>query len=110
LKSSLPTVEIHEIITPYSEADIYDKKFGSACGLYTNMLVTTNNIYLPQFGIAEDIIALKQIQSLTKKKVVPISSSEICGMGGGVRCMSLQLRGDNARKLLTYKGKTHYKD
>lgn len=107
LQNALPGVEIHEIMTPYDGSDIYDSRFGSACGLYTNMLVTKDHIYLPQFGIAEDAIALKQVQALTSKKVIPVLSSQVCKMGGGVRCMSLQLNGENASKLLVYSGKVN---
>ena len=40
LEAGLPGVVIHEIVTPYDGTRIYDKRFGSACGLYTNALVT----------------------------------------------------------------------
>ncbi len=102
LKASLPGVAIHEIIAPYDDSKIYDERFGSACGLYTNALVTPERIYFPQFGIPEDGIALKQIKAITQKEVVPVSSKQVCHMGGGVRCMSLQLRGTNANKMLDY--------
>ncbi|MCF6274884.1 MAG: agmatine deiminase family protein, partial [Robiginitomaculum sp.] len=100
LKSGLPGVKIHKIITPYDGSSIYDKKFGSACGLYTNMLVTPKHIYFPQFGILEDEIALRQIKKWSDKKIIPIQSSSVCNMGGGVRCMSWQVRGEPAATLL----------
>ena len=93
MQQSLPNVKIREIITPYDGSEIYDEKFGSACGLYTNMLVTPERIYFPQFGIKEDAVALQQIRSVTKRTVVPVQSSNVCHMGGGVRCMSWQVRG-----------------
>ena len=93
LKRGIPNVKIREIITPYDGSEIYDEKFGSACGLYTNMLVTPERIYFPQFGIKEDAVALQQIRSVTKRTVVPVQSSNVCHMGGGVRCMSWQVRG-----------------
>lgn len=102
LKRSLPNVIIHEIITPYDGSKIYDKKFGSACGLYTNMLVTPSRIYFPQFGIPEDAQALAQIKRWTTKTIVPVISNQVCHMGGGVRCMSWQLRGSNADALREY--------
>ena len=49
LKRGIPNIKIHEITTPYDGSEIYDEKFGSACGLYTNMLVTPERIYFPQF-------------------------------------------------------------
>lgn len=101
LMRGLPGVEIHEIVTPYDNSAIHDERFGSACGLYTNALVTPNNIYLPQFNIPEDEIALSQVKSITSRNVVPVRSDQVCHMGGGVRCMSWQLRGYNADALLS---------
>lgn len=102
LRAGLPGVTIHRIVTPYDGSSVYDDRFGSACGLYTNMLVTPARIYLPQFGIPEDEAALKSVQSWTSKEVVPVRSEGVCVMGGGVRCMSWQLRGTNADAFLDY--------
>lgn len=100
LKRGLPNVIIHEIIAPYDDSTIYDEQFGSACGLYTNALVTPERIYFPQFGIPEDEIALTQLKAATTREIIPVFSQQICHMGGGVRCMSWQLRGKNANKML----------
>ncbi|MCV2884864.1 agmatine deiminase family protein [Aestuariibacter sp. AA17] len=108
LEAGLPGVTIHNIVTPYDDSDIYDEKFGSACGLYTNMLVTPSRIYLPQFGIPEDQLALADIQRWTNKTVIPVQSSQVCHMGGGVRCMSWQLRGENAEKYLGWLEQNRY--
>jgi agmatine/peptidylarginine deiminase len=102
LTRALPGVVIHEIVTPYDGSEIYDKRFGSACGLYTNMLVTPERIYFPQFGIKEDAEALAAIRSWTSKYVIPVRSDQVCKMGGGVRCMSGQLRGVNAARLSSH--------
>lgn len=102
LRAGLPGVTIHEIITPYDGSEIFDARFGSACGLYTNMLVTPQRIYFPQFGIPADAIALRQIQSWTELDVVPVRSDQVCKMGGGVRCMSWQVRGATATALKAY--------
>ncbi len=102
LRNGLPGVTIHEIVTPYDGSVIYDKRFGSACGLYTNMLVTPNRIYFPQFGIPEDKEAIANMRKWTDKEIIPIMSNPVCQMGGGVRCMSWQLRGPEADKLLTF--------
>ena len=101
LRFGIPDVVIHEIVTPYDGQEIYDERFGSACGLYTNMLVTQNYIYFPQFGIPEDAEALVQIRKWTTKEVVPVHSEQVCFMGGGVRCMSWQIHGKNAARLLS---------
>lgn len=102
LKAGLPGVTIHEIVAPYDGSVIYDERFGSACGLYTNMLVTPHRIYLPQFGIPEDAEALSQLSQWTDREIIPVRSDQVCQMGGGVRCMSWQLRGDNASRLKAY--------
>jgi len=102
LRAGLPNVTIHEITTPYDGSAIYDERFGSACGLYTNMLVTPDRIYFPQFGIPDDQAALQSMREWTSKDVIPVASGGICEMGGGVRCMSLQMRGDNAALLLDW--------
>ncbi|MEM6498739.1 MAG: agmatine deiminase family protein, partial [Pseudomonadota bacterium] len=102
LEAGLPGVVLHEIVTPYDGSQIYDKRFGSACGLYTNMLVTPERIYLPQFGIPEDAEALASIRSWTDRAVVPVQSSQVCKMGGGVRCMSWQTRGALADAILDF--------
>lgn len=102
LEAGLPGVTIHEITTPYDGSVVYDERFGSACGLYTNMLVTPQRIYLPQFGIPEDAEALALVRAVTDREVIAVQSSGVCQMGGGVRCMSMQLRGVSAGKLLAY--------
>jgi agmatine deiminase len=102
LEDSLPGVSIHEVVTPYDGSSIYDERFGSACGLYTNALVTPDRIYFPQFGIPEDALALSQVRAATSREVIPVRSDQVCQMGGGVRCMSWQLRGANADALLSY--------
>lgn len=102
LRRGLPGVQIYEIITPYDGSQIYDSRFGSACGLYTNMLVTPERIYFPQFGIPEDAQALAQLRQWTDRDIVPVHSGQVCSMGGGVRCMSWQVRGTAAEKLLHY--------
>ncbi|WP_196076064.1 MULTISPECIES: agmatine deiminase family protein [unclassified Acinetobacter] len=105
LKRGIPKIKIHEIVTPYDGSQIYDEKFGSACGLYTNMLVTPERIYFPQFGIKQDAVALQQLRQLTKRTVIPVQSAQVCHMGGGIRCMSWQLRGKNAELLSQYLNK-----
>lgn len=103
LRRGLPNVKIHEISTAYDGSNIYDDRFGSACGLYTNALVTPERIYLPQFGIPEDAVALSQVKAITNREVIPVDSSDVCFMGGGLRCMSWQIRGENAKRLKSYK-------
>lgn len=102
LESQLPGVAIHEVVAPHDDTRVHDARFGSACGLYTNALVTRTRVYLPQFGLPEDAIALEQVRTVTTREVVPVASRQVCAMGGGVRCLSWQVRGENAERLLTY--------
>lgn len=100
LKRGLPGVTLYEVPTPYDGSQIYDDRFGSACGIYTNALVTEAHIYLPQFGIAEDQEVLDLVRSISDKRVVPVPSGQVCHMGGGIRCLSWQLRGENVGRFL----------
>ncbi|MEM9725602.1 MAG: agmatine deiminase family protein [Pseudomonadota bacterium] len=99
LMDGLPGVTIHELPIGPDVAETLDARFGSACGLYTNMLVTPDRIYLPQFGVAEDEIARSRLAEWSEKEVVPVDASGVCHMGGGVRCMAAQFRGDAAARL-----------
>jgi agmatine/peptidylarginine deiminase len=101
LRRGLPDVEIRELVTAYDDSAVFDDAFGSACGLYTNMLVTPDRIYLPQFGVPEDAEALQAVTGWTTKEVVPVRSDQVCFMGGGVRCMTWQVRGAAAHALRT---------
>lgn len=106
LTKRLPGITIHRIDTPYDDSDIYDSRFGSACGLYTNALVTHTHVYLPQFGTETDKVVLEKVRQWTSKTVVPVSSQGVCAMGGGVRCLSLQLQlqGDQMNTWLNHNG------
>ncbi len=99
LRRGLPGVEIVEVVTPYDDSEVLDERFGSACGLYTNALVTRSRIYLPQFGLSEDRIALETVRAATRRQVVGVAAHQVCFMGGGVRCMSWQVRGPSADRL-----------
>jgi len=99
LKLSFPGVEIVEVPS-YPSSVIYDG-FYSAAGIYVNSIVTENAIYTPVFGKKEDMEMLKLFQSHTSKKVIPIYAAEIADLGGSVRCLSFQLQGELAKKLIT---------
>lgn len=102
LERGLPGVVIHEVVTPFDDSGVYDPRFGSACGLYTNALVTPHRVYLPQFAIPEDAVALTQVRAATAREVVPVPAQHVCFMGGGVRCMAWQLRGPDAAALAAF--------
>jgi agmatine/peptidylarginine deiminase len=98
LKTGLPNIEIVEI-----EGAGYGEKYGayaSACGIYVNAVVTNNYIYAPTFGTPKDKKAIKTIKENTDKNVITVNAEDVCCLGGSVRCLSWQLTGDNARKLI----------
>ena len=99
LKQSLPGKKVIEIETRFDE-DVWDESFSSACGIYTNSLVTENYIYMPIFGSDLDKKAIKLVQNNTTKKVVPIDASSVCFMGGSVRCLGWQVAGENAATII----------
>jgi len=100
LKLSLPGVDIIEI-PRYLSSVIYDG-FPSAAGIYVNSIVTEKYIYMPMFRKPdEDTQLLKLIQSHTSKKVIPVYARKVADLGGSVRCLSFQLKGEFAKKLIT---------
>lgn len=76
------------------------RRFLSACGLNVNAIVTEKMIYAPLFEIQADATFLDIAGRITSKTVSPISASQVCQLGGSVRCMSWQLVGDGARCLI----------
>lgn len=99
LQKQLSGIKVHEI-TGAGYGEQYGN-YASACGIYVNSVVTDNYIYLPIFGNAvEDNAVVKKIQSLTNKTVVTLNTQEVCFLGGNLRCLSWQLTGDNAQKII----------
>ncbi|MCR9142921.1 MAG: agmatine deiminase family protein [bacterium] len=98
LRKSLPGVRIHKI-----PGAGYGEKYGryaSACGIYVNATVTDRAIYVPVFDEDADEAALELIRAHTNKSVVPLYAGDICELGGSARCLSWQLTGENAQKLI----------
>ena len=99
LLQAFPGVEIVEIETAFGSAP-FDPAFGSAHGIHVNATVTDHFIYLPVYGGTTDARALAKIRAATDREVVPVDASQIGRMGGSVRCLSAQLKGENARRLI----------
>ena len=98
LEKSFSDIEIIEI--PYVLHDELWRDWPSACGYYLNSLVTENYLYIPIYGLEEDQQVLNLIQSHTSKKVVSIDASNVCFMGGSVRCLTWTTDGINAEIIL----------
>ena len=99
LRDAFPDVEIVELETEFG-TQAFDPEFGSAQGLYANATVTDHYVYLPVYGLETDARALAQIRARTDREVVPVDARQIAPLGGSVRCLSGQLKGENARKLI----------
>jgi agmatine/peptidylarginine deiminase len=101
LRQSFPGVTIIEIPVEYktNPPGQWDG-FESACGVNLNSTVTYKNIYVPTFNMAHDNEAIAEIKKHTSKKVIPVNAENVCAMGGSVRCLTWQLTGENATKLI----------
>lgn len=99
LQAAFPDVTIIELPVDYTEA--YFGDFASACGLHVNSLVTDDLIILPLYGQDNDAVAHAIIEANTDKTVVPVDASEVCIMGGAVRCLTWYAKGAQADALLS---------
>jgi agmatine/peptidylarginine deiminase len=101
LRHSFPGVTIIEIPVEYKTNPPGEwDGFESACGVNLNSAVTYKNIYVPTFNMAHDNEAITEIKKHTSKKVVLVNAENVCAMGGSVRCLTWQLTGENAIKLI----------
>ncbi len=96
LKSSFPEIKIIEVPVEFSSEDE-----SSACGINLNSVLTNNAIYVPVFGSSYEQNVLRIIKENSSKKVIPIEANGVCHLGGSVRCLTWQLTGENANKLIS---------
>ncbi|HJO94486.1 MAG TPA: agmatine deiminase family protein [Victivallales bacterium] len=99
LKDGLKNINIFEVSGDGCEDSSYGP-YGSAYGLYVNSLITYNYIYMPIFNNNIDCSALQTVQMKSNKKIIPIDAENVSKLGGSVRCLSWQLTGENADKLI----------
>ena len=99
LNNSFPGAKIVELPVVYANNGI-DPSISSACGININATMTLNNVYVPTFDMSHDQAALDVIRANTTKKVIPVPASGVCGFGGSVRCLTWQLAGANADRLM----------
>ena len=62
--------------------------------------MTFKNIYVPVFDMPHDQQAIDVIKQSTSKNVIAVNAEVVCQMGGSVRCLTWQLTGENAEKLI----------
>ncbi len=97
------TAELSKIDIVTIEGNGYGAQYGkyaSACGIYVNAVVTKNYIYAPVFGTSQDEDAIETVRKNTRKTVITVNAESVCYLGGNVRCLSWQLTGENAKKLI----------
>ncbi|MCP4178168.1 MAG: agmatine deiminase family protein [bacterium] len=99
LNEGLKGINIFEVSGDGYEDDSYGP-YASAYGIYVNSVVTNNFIYAPVFNNSIDSSAIRTIQSESNKKVIPVDAENVSKLGGSVRCLSWQLTGNNAEKII----------
>jgi agmatine/peptidylarginine deiminase len=101
LAASFPNTAIIEVPVQYTQnkPGQWDG-FESACGINLNSVLTFKNIYVPIYNMSHDQQVVNIIQQNTTKNVITINTEGVCSMGGGVRCLTWQLAGQNAEKLI----------
>ncbi|RMH70342.1 MAG: hypothetical protein D6675_09695 [Gemmatimonadetes bacterium] len=101
LQSAFPDVKIIEVPVEYQNNRPGEwEGFESACGVNLNSTVTFKNIYVPVFNMQHDQEVINIIKRNSTKTVIPVDASGVCAMGGSVRCLTWQLTGENAEKLI----------
>ncbi|OEK05581.1 peptidyl-arginine deiminase [Roseivirga misakiensis] len=101
LSSAFPGVNLVEIPVEYaSNSPGQWDGFESACGINLNATTTYNNIYVPVFNMPHEEEALRLMEANTTKNIIRVNAEGVCAMGGSVRCLTWQLTGDNAEKLI----------
>ena len=89
-----------EIVTvPCQPTERTYDKFADATGIYTNILVTANAIYLPVYDLPEDAEVRNLFAENSDRTIVPIPMGKVALLGGSVRCLSWQVEGAIAREV-----------
>jgi len=99
LQNAFPGLNIVEVPVIFDNSAT-GSDIGSACGINLNSTATYNNLYVPTFGADNDDAALNIIRANSTKNVVPVPANGVCIMGGSVRCLTWQLTGNNAQRLI----------
>jgi agmatine/peptidylarginine deiminase len=100
LSKAFPGIRILELETEFDTGKAWDPRFGSAKGITVNAVRTDRFLYVPVFGVKTDATNLELIRAESDREVIPIDAGTVSRMGGSVRCLSGQMKGENARKLI----------
>ena len=97
LESAFPQATIVTVPVQFSDGE------SSACGINLNAVMTPKALYVPVFAgkfTSNENYVLDTIYTHSSKKVITIEANGVCDQGGSVRCLTWQLTGDNAEKLI----------
>jgi len=101
LQAAFPTTTIIEVPVEYTTNLPGEwEGFESACGINANLTATYKNLYIPVYNMPHEEDALDLIRQNTTKNVITVNAEGVCPMGGSVRCLTWQLTGENAEKLI----------
>ena len=104
----LEEVDIKEIDCPVSNKKA-SGGFASAYGIYVNCVQTENAIYVPIFNDPQDEDALELFRKILSrddddddrvKRLIPVDASNVCHLGGSLRCLSWEVEGEDAYRLI----------
>lgn len=100
LRQSFPGIKIVEVPVVFDDKTPPEwRGFSSACGVHLNSVLTNDYIYTPTFA-GNNKAALDVIAANTTRQVVPVDAQAVCPMGGSVRCLTWQVTGQNANRIL----------
>jgi agmatine/peptidylarginine deiminase len=102
LEKALPEVALAEL--PFSPTREVWEGWLSAAGVYVNALSTDNALYVPQFGLEADGEATQAYRSLASRRVVPVRTGQEVRLGGSIRCLTWEISGPEASKVLESRG------
>jgi len=77
------------MLLPYTA---YRNKGYNAAGIYINYLQVGKTVMYPTYGLKEDALAHKVFTKYFGTNVIPIRSNEIAKKGGGLNCVSWNIR------------------
>ncbi len=101
LQKAFPTTTLVKVPVVFDDNNSSQwGNIGSACGVNLNATLTYNNIYVPTFNMPHDQATLDLFKANSSKNIIPVYASGVCEMGGSVRCLTWQLIGVNAEKVI----------
>ena len=98
LKENLPGVELLEL--PFEPTGELWEGWESAAGVYVNALSTENAFYVPRFGLDADEVAIQAYCARSSRDVIPVITGREVRLGGSVHCLTWDISGDDARRVL----------